>query len=170
MMPMETDIPEDFLKTVGDNYNEIKNRFNNICYSHNTILDSDIFHNTILKCSETVDHKMKLEELCRYLYSAYNTNVLREHEYARNKKKLGSLDELCINHSDENYSSKYIEYTTDINTILDNLYNVFDKEIIDLYLMKIKGYTFKEISKLTKCKSLNYHFSKIEDYINKTYK
>ncbi len=161
------EISKSFLNTVSEHYEEIKQRFNNICYKHNTKLDIDIFHDSIIKCSENAKHIMDFEEVCKYLYSAYKINILREKEYARNKRVHKPIDTLDINYIDENHSPDYIEHYTDINNIIEEIYKVFDKEIVDLYIMKLKGYAPKELEKLTKQKSLHYHFSKITNYISK---
>lgn len=162
---MEDNINMNFLNLVGNHYEEIKQRFNNICYKHNTQLDIDIFHDSIIKCAEHVKHNMDIEELCKYLYTAYKINILREKEYARNKKHHKSIDTLNINYIDENHSPDYIEHFTDINNIIEILYNTFDKELVDLYIMKLNGYSTQELSKKVKQKSLHYHFSKITEFV-----
>lgn len=167
---MEKSVSEEFLENVANNYDNLIDRFSIICLSHNTKLDMDIFHDTIIKCATNVNHPMDYEELCKYLYGSYKMNILREKEYARNKHEHKSIDTLDINYLDRINTCDYIESNVDITSILDDLEHKFGKDVTNLYLMKLEGYTMKEMHKETKMKSIQHHLNKVEDYIENTYK
>lgn len=51
---------QNFLNVIGDNYDEIRNRFLINCAKRKDKFNEDIFHDTIIKCSRLANHDMDL--------------------------------------------------------------------------------------------------------------
>lgn len=139
---------QNFLNVIGDNYEEIRNRFLINCAKRKDKFNEDIFHDTIIKCSRLANHDMDLEEVCKYLYGAYRMNIYRDRLYARNAHIHETNGEIIFHVVDEALDTQS-ENSIDINILLDYLRTIYDECDVDLFRRSYFGWSINELEKET---------------------
>lgn len=129
---------EIFLKTIGDNYRQIKKELQNFSKGQ---WDEDIFQDSIVKCYNAITKKGYLKDTslqgCKnYLFRSFKTNLVRETQYCRNKLRANwsevvDMPDTKSDHTDlfNDYASIYIchkiEQAIRDNIITDDEYYCF---------------------------------------------
>lgn len=147
-------------KILSEKYNKIKTDFSrSYKFSTGEELDEDIFHNTILKCSEVEKlETMSESAILDYLYRAFRQNMMREKQYHRNKMTDPITEDTEINvFQDENFSENY-----DYIKLTKYLNQTYGEKLVELLFMwKIDGYSIKELEKKFNIVNLNRKLNKI---------
>lgn len=160
---------EEFLEYIAGHYDELKARFKSFCHDKKYEWDEDIFSDTILKCAEK-EKKIPLTDstptgIENYFFKAFKTNLHREKQYARNKKRDFNISDEMLKNLYENFSNAkktgiYDKLLSDLRKdyyalyILNAVKENFDDE--HFYLFRLKYFsklTYEELAKKTNIKS-----------------
>jgi hypothetical protein len=130
---------------------------------HTSTFDEDIFHDTIIKCMETLDKKeLQENEIMAYITSSFKTNILRDGQYARNVKKNGDDPlQMVIPISDKP--------KIDIDIVKDDVTKNFTEQESEMFNDWLDGMTIKEINEKYGSKKGRYIIDKIKEYIKSNY-
>lgn len=152
-----------------DKYVKIKSQFA-IAYKTSTgeTLNEDVFHDTLIKCAETLHEKgtngMTEENLINYLYIAFKTNMLREKIYAYNKNKVNVDIDETIPYID---NFEYWNMRCEIKKFIIKYFDEKTFEECCEWIIDRKSVT--EIEQKYNDKNLYYKFAKIKKLIIKEF-
>lgn len=154
---------------IATKYEVIKTFCKNV-YHHSTgeNFNEDIFHDTLIKCMETLNDEtcknMDDTSLIKYTYSAYKTNMIREKQYSRTKLTTytDKLPDVLI------YDN--IETNDILNNIHNRIVELYDEQTYDeFYDWIFNNKSVKEIETEYNDTKLTYKFKKINTIIKKEF-
>lgn len=124
--------------------------------------DEDIFHNTLIKCSETYkDDVSDIKKIKAYFWTAFKQNTLNHVERTKHTEDIDSCKGLDI--IDEEYMEEIDEF---VEIAKDALYGEFGKEITDLWLRHvIQDEEYEILERESGINNIHYQFKKIRKYI-----
>lgn len=149
---------------VSNSYNRIRTCAKNEWKKyHASTFDEDLFHDTIIKCMETLDKKeLQENEIMAYINSSFKTNILRDTQYARNiKKNEDDPYQIVIPISDKP--------KIDIDIVREDIANVFTESESDMFNDWLDGMTIKEINEKYESSKARYIIDRIKEYIKCNY-
>lgn len=154
---------DDYYGYISKNYDDVKNSIRTWSCGN---LDEDIFHDTLIKCAATVKvANMTNDQIAKYIFKAYKTNVLREKNYARNRIIIYT-DDLPDTRCDID-KSEYVRQRDMVRKFIvdkygDDIFEAFAQWVID-------GKSVAKIERDMNLKSLTYKFGIIRNYIDSNY-
>lgn len=151
-----------FLEYIGNNFDKVKNKFEEYITNMGHTFDEDVFSETLLKCDTKMkDKEITGSEMQSYFFMAFKNNTLREKKYARNNTTDKIPENLL---EEEPYDEEVINDITRL--IIEN----FGTELYGLFLLHANGKKYKELEEMTTLKNLKYKFRKIREFVRKNYK
>lgn len=152
----------EFLRVVGEHYNEIINCFKINAQALKTNFYEDTFHDTIIKCSETYkDDTNDYKKVKAYLWVAYKTNVLNKMQRTKHMECFEELQDFDI--IDEEYIPEMDEL---YEIVKQELYDEFGTDIVDLWFEHVcDDKTYEEIEEKSGITNIHYQFKKIRIFI-----
>lgn len=155
---------------VESKYDKIKQQFTiAVKKSLKADFNEDVFHDTILKCSEKEwSEDVTEEDLLNYLFMAYRTNLIREGQYACNKYTVITDDfpDIPLNDIEENYD--YYDLIDKIKSYIIKQYNA--KTFEECYDRVVYGKSIKKLEKEYQDTNLRYKLDKIKKEVKKIIK
>lgn len=168
-----------FISAVSICYQEMKLKMRRYCQLTNIEWDEDVFSDTIVKCYNTIEKQGNLQDntsggCLSYLFKSFVTNIKRDKQYARQKKK----------DDNSNLQAKYEDYlertqmTPDEKVLQDTkkdfsifyvmlkVQEQFDDEHFHLFNLKHLGnLTYKQLQEKTKAKAIRQKVSTVKKWI-----
>lgn len=155
---------------VESKYDKIKQQFTiAVKKSLKKDFNEDVFHDTILKCSEKEwSEDVTDEDLLNYLFMAYRTNLIREGQYACNKYTVITDDfpDIPLNDIEDNYD--YYDLIDKIKSYITKQYNA--KTFEECYDRVVYGKSIKKLEKEYQDTNLRYKLDKIKKEVKKIIK
>lgn len=155
---------------VESKYDKIKQQFTMaVRKSLKVDFNEDVFHDTILKCSEKEwPEDVTDEQLLNYLFMAYRTNLIRESQYAYNKNTVitDEFPEIPHNDIEENY--EYYDLINQIKSYIIKQYNA--KTYEECYDRVVYGKSIKKLEDEYQDTNLRYKLNKIKKEVEKIIK
>jgi hypothetical protein len=104
------------------------------------IFNEDVFHDTLLKCLETLKRNdLNENEYLRYFSTAFKTNSLRQMKYAYHAQRTDAeLDELPLFSNDSS--------TVDYNLLIERLNERYGNAQMNIFMDWLNGYTIRELN------------------------
>ena len=154
---------QSFLEYIGENYYNEKAKLEKICQRYNNMLfDEDIFHDTIIKVSESLKSRCLMSKAYdAYMEKSFRTNLIREMLYHRNSKTDHGFNFDII----QPYTDSYIESVIDFDMVIEIMNNSFGKSLTLFYIDWLSGYDIKEAMKRHDVKSGYYHIKRMTNFI-----
>lgn len=170
----------------ASNYNKIRQSMERYSSAKLNGFDEDIFQETYLKVREKIEKEGIADDsdsgLLNYFFKAFKTNMLREGQYARNKKvddniAQENLLEIYESWYDKNNISSKEKLLSDLRK---DFYTLKIAEVVELnfdaehfYLWRLKvflGYTYKQLAEKTKIPSVRNKVLEVYDYLRQNVK
>lgn len=132
--------------------------------------DEDVFHNTLIKCMETLTtetiNNMDEKALMNYTFIAYKNNMLRDKMYNKTKNVEPLINKYDI--PTETYSLP--EYWDVFEKIQDYIITNFGQDLYEQFcLWIIDNKSITEIEKMYNTTGLYYKFKKLKENIKKKF-
>lgn len=151
-----------FLNYINDNYDNIKKQFTKYCYANKIIFNEDIFSDTYLKIYDKIIKSGikddSAEGMLNYFFKSFKMNIIREAEYARNKKIDKNIQSESL-HEELEYEDADIKIEREsfidfqINYLINYLINFYPDNREDIYLFRLKyllpKITYKKLQEIT---------------------
>lgn len=146
------------------NYDSIKTLLKKEWYKmKQSKFDEDIFHSTLIKCMEKFDSSIFNEnDFMAYLVSSFKTNTIREDGYFNNCKR-DNKDVMTIK------KEVFDNYSVDINNLLTDICENFNKDYCNIFIDWLDGATIKELNEQYNKKNCRYIIDKIRKYVIENY-
>lgn len=177
---------EGFMTFVGDNLEKLKETNKRYADSKLGGFDEDVFYDTILKIYDKILKESIIDDtpegMANYLFKSFKTNVMREKQYARNKKEDLNYDQDSIptayeNWYEQNNISAKEKLLSDLRKdfftlrLAEIVEENFDAEYFYLWRLKVfMGYTYKELSEKTKIPSVRNKVLEVMDFLRENVK
>lgn len=177
---------EGFMTFVGDNLEKLKETNKRYADSKLGGFDEDVFYDTILKIYDKILKESIIDDtpegMANYLFKSFKTNVMREKQYARNKKEDLNYDQDNIptayeNWYEQNNISAKEKLLSDLRKdfftlrLAEIVEENFDAEHFYLWRLKVfMGYTYKELAEKTKIPSVRNKVLEVMDFLRENVK
>lgn len=177
---------EGFMTFVGDNLEKLKETNKRYADSKLGGFDEDVFYDTILKIYDKILKESIIDDtpegMANYLFKSFKTNVMREKQYARNKKEDLNYDQDSIptayeNWYEQNNISAKEKLLSDLRKdfftlrLAQIVEENFDAEYFYLWRLKVfMGYTYKELAEKTKIPSVRNKVLEVMDFLRENVK
>ena len=177
---------EGFMTFVGDNLEKLKETNKRYADSKLGGFDEDVFYDTILKIYDKILKESIIDDtpegMANYLFKSFKTNVMREKQYARNKKEDLNYDQDNIptayeNWYEQNNISAKEKLLSDLRKdfftlrLAEIVEENFDAEHFYLWRLKVfMGYTYKDLAEKTKIPSVRNKVLEVMDFLRENVK
>lgn len=148
-------------------YCEIVKKYKCATYSLGMTFDQDVFHDTYIKCEQTLRNKnITKDDIMKYLWVSYINNLRKSKQYTKYKPKMYDMNESSYNIIDEN-NCHYEERFAIYNIIKNEVINEYgEDEFVVWYLHFGEGKTYEDLEKMGYT-NFNFHnlFRSINRYV-----
>lgn len=177
---------EGFMTFVGDNLEKLKETNKRYADSKLGGFDEDVFYDTIIRIYDKILKESIIDDtpegMANYLFKSFKTNVMREKQYARNKKEDLNYDQDSIptayeNWYEQNNISAKEKLLSDLRKdfftlrLAQIVEENFDAEHFYLWRLKVfMNYTYKELAEKTKIPSVRNKVLEVMDFLRENVK